>query len=83
MVATGIYLILSIVGGLWFPTSIMPKLLQDIAAWTPTYRFANVAWHIAAGTGPHTADFVMLAGYLVVFVLLAQWAYRSRREDAM
>lgn len=81
MVATGIYLILSILGGLWFPTAVMPKLLQDISLWTPTYRFANVAWRIGANHGPHISDLAVLAAYLVAFVALAQWAYRSRRED--
>ncbi len=81
MIATGIYLILSVLGGLWFPTAIMPKLLQDIAKWTPTYRFADIAWHIGANTDPHVSDLAVLAGYLVVFLGLAQWAYRSRRED--
>ncbi|WDL95753.1 ABC transporter permease [Alicyclobacillus sp. ALC3] len=80
MAATGIYLIFSILGGLWFPTAIMPKLLQHIATWTPTYRIANIAWRIGAHSAPRLSDIAVLAGYLVVFGALAQWAYRNRRE---
>lgn len=40
---------LAIVGGLWMPIEVFPKILRTIGEWTPTYHFGSGAWDIVAG----------------------------------
>jgi ABC-2 type transport system permease protein len=69
-IANIVNLVLAMLGGLWFPVTIMPKWMQSLAHYTPTYRFAHVAWNVVAGKSATFTDVTVLAGYLVLFVLL-------------
>lgn len=80
IVASALYFILSITGGLWFPVAMMPSLMQHIADWMPTYHLAHVAWQLVAAKSPSFADFAVLLGYLVLFTLLALWVTGRRSE---
>lgn len=80
LVANILNLVLGILGGLWFPIAIMPTVMQDIAKWTPSYRFAHVAWQVIAGLPVNLSDIGVLAGYLAVFVLLTLWVLRRQEE---
>lgn len=47
---------LALLGGLWFPESLMPAVMKSIAHVTPSYDYASIGWQIAAGEAPHAAD---------------------------
>ncbi len=77
-----IYLPLSFASGLFTPREFLPPVVQTIAPYTPTYRFAQLAWSaIGANTGSSVgASVLWLVGYGAVFVALAIWAY-SREQS--
>ncbi|WP_077356717.1 ABC transporter permease [Virgibacillus halodenitrificans] len=66
-----IYLALAIVGGMWMPINTFPIFLQNIAEWLPSYHFGSGAWNIVQGTSPDWQSYVILIGYLIIFLLLA------------
>lgn len=76
-----LYMILSILGGLWMPLEVMPKLLRQIGEWLPTYRFGHGAWNIVAGKSPDFTSVAVLAGYLLLFVVLS--VYIRKRQEAV
>ncbi len=79
MASSAVYFLLSMAGGLWWPIQIMPKFLQHLAQWLPTYRLADGAWRMLAGHAPAVKDLALLLGYLVVFTLAAMWVVRRRQ----
>ncbi|MEC2160735.1 ABC transporter permease [Virgibacillus halodenitrificans] len=66
-----IYLALAIVGGMWMPINTFPTFLQNIAEWLPSYHFGSGAWNIVQGTSPDWQSYLILIGYLIIFLLLA------------
>lgn len=75
-----VYLALSMLGGLWTPIQVLPKTMQEIAKWTPTYHFARPAWRLLAGQGVQWSDIGVMAVWAVVFIALS--ALVQRRVDA-
>jgi ABC-2 type transport system permease protein len=71
-----LYMAMSAMGGLWVPPSQLPGSFVHIAEALPTYRLADLGWHITAGHAPTLADLVVLAGWTVGFGALAVLAYR-------
>ncbi|MEP6634673.1 MAG: ABC transporter permease [Luteimonas sp.] len=67
-----IYLPMAFLSGLWFPLSIMPKLLQQIAPILPSYHLNQLA-QSAVGLGQSAAlpHILALLGFTVGFLLLA------------
>jgi ABC-2 type transport system permease protein len=62
------------------PLGGLPEIVQQIAPYLPTYRYAELAWSaVGANTEPLQASVLWLAGYSVAFLVAAIWAYR--RED--
>lgn len=72
---------LGILGGLWWPIKMMPHIMQTIAQYTPTYRFADVAWQVIAGKSAHASDLAVLAGYLALFVAATLMVLRRKQEQ--
>ncbi|MEU6771243.1 ABC transporter permease [Streptomyces sp. NPDC046759] len=72
-----IYFGLSILGGLWMPSTTFPKVLQDIAKWLPTHAYAALGRAIEQSQAPRTTDIAILAGYFVLFAGGAAWLYRK------
>src|SRR5690606_8525267 len=68
-VSNVIYMILAISGGMWMPMEIMPEFIQAIGKWLPSYNFGNGAWEIIRGNNPDLMNFLILIGYLVLFML--------------
>jgi ABC-2 type transport system permease protein len=62
--------------GEWAAVSILPRTMRAIAHWTPSNRFADLGWSIAAGHTPPASDALILAGWTVVLGGLATVAYR-------
>lgn len=77
-----VYFGLSILGGLWMPSTVFPQWLQDIASWLPTHAYAALGRAIEVGDAPHAKDVSLLCGYLVVFVAAAAWLYRRDNRRA-
>ncbi|OON81313.1 ABC transporter permease [Streptomyces tsukubensis] len=75
-----IYFGLSVLGGLWMPTTVFPGWLRNIADWTPTHAYAGLGRAIELGNGPHLRDVLLLLVYLLVF---AGGAARLYRKDTL
>ncbi|MDF3291984.1 ABC transporter permease [Streptomyces silvisoli] len=71
------YFALSILGGLWMPSTVFPQWLQNIAKWLPTYAYAGLGHAIEQGNAPHLRDISLLVAYLLVFAGGAAWLYRK------
>ncbi|MFD8985680.1 ABC transporter permease [Streptomyces sp. NPDC059564] len=71
------YFGLSILGGLWMPTTNFPQWLQNISEWLPTHAYAGLGQAIELGGAPHVKDVAILAGYFVLFTGAAAWLYRK------
>ncbi|KOP83419.1 ABC transporter permease [Cytobacillus solani] len=75
-----IYMILAISGGMWMPMDVMPAFIQKIGIWLPSYNFGNGAWEIIRGNTPEWINFLLLIGYLFLFMLLS--SYIRRKQEA-
>lgn len=72
----GLYLFFSAAGGLWMPASVLPKVLQDIAPALPSNRLGELGWKIVGGQDVSLVGVGVLAGWLVLFTVLAGLGYR-------
>ncbi len=78
------YLPMSYASGLWIPISMLPRIVQHIAPWLPTFHLAQLMLH-AVGYGP-AGDHILphifaLAGFTCLFLGLA-WIAFVRAEEA-
>jgi ABC-2 type transport system permease protein len=71
------YFGLSILGGLWMPTTTFPSWLQDIAKWVPTHAYAALGQAIEQSQAPHAKDIAVLAVFFALFTGGAAWLYRK------
>ena len=72
-----IYFGLSILGGLWFPSTSFPAWLQNIAKWLPTHAYAALGQAIEQSRAPHAQDIAVLAVSFALFAGGAAWLYRK------
>ncbi|MCX4883387.1 MULTISPECIES: ABC transporter permease [unclassified Streptomyces] len=72
-----IYFGLSILGGLWFPSTSFPAWLQDIARWLPTHAYAALGRAIEQSQAPHAQDIAILVAFFLLFAGGAAWLYRK------
>jgi ABC-2 type transport system permease protein len=72
-----VYFGLSMLGGLWMPTTTFPEWLQDIAKWLPTHAYAALGRSIELGDAPQARDVAILAVSFVLFAGGAAWLYRK------
>lgn len=75
-----VYMILAIAGGMWMPLEIMPEFVQTIGKWLPSYHFGNGAWQIIRSEQPEWTNFILLIGYLLLFVVIS--GYIRRKQEA-
>ncbi|MBV2353092.1 ABC transporter permease [Streptomyces sp. J2-1] len=71
------YFGLSMLGGLWMPTTTFPGWLQSIAKWMPTHAYAGLGRAIEQSQAPHMGDIANLAVFFVLFAGGAAWLYRK------
>ncbi|MEV2213072.1 ABC transporter permease [Streptomyces sp. NPDC050997] len=71
------YFGLSMLGGLWMPTTTFPSWLQDIAEWLPTHAYAALGQAIEESRAPHMQDLAILVVSFVLFAGGAAWLYRK------
>jgi ABC-2 type transport system permease protein len=81
VLALMVYMGLSILGGLWFPTASMSAVMQNIAKFTPTYRLGQGAWNLVGGGAIEWTGALILAAYVIVFMLLS--TYIMKRQEAI
>lgn len=63
--------------GIFVPVSALPRFIQDIAPYLPTYRYGQLAWGaVGAPADPASTDLLWLAGYTVLFLAITLRAYR-------
>ncbi|GHH21258.1 ABC transporter permease [Streptomyces rubradiris] len=72
-----IYFGMSMLGGLWMPTTTFPQWLQDIARWLPTHAYAALGRAIEQSQAPHAQDIAVLVASFVLFAGGAAWLYRK------
>lgn len=80
-VSNVLYMGLAVAGGMWMPLDIMPKLMQRIGHWLPSYHFGDGAWRIVAGNHPQWSSLLILLGYLAVFMILS--VYIRKKQEAV
>jgi ABC-2 type transport system permease protein len=73
-----IYMVLAVSGGLWMPLEVMPKMMQTIGKWLPSYNFGQGAWEIVRGEFPNWKNILILVAYLSVFMLLSKYIRRKQ-----
>ncbi|GIH24187.1 ABC transporter [Acrocarpospora phusangensis] len=74
------YIGLSVVGGLWFPTTNFPGWLGAAASWSPVNGYANLSWSVAFDHSPDLRSALVLLGWFAVFAGYARFGYlRSGR----
>lgn len=67
---------LSLLGGLWFPSTLLPSVLQTIGSYTPTNAYGDLAREIAFGDPLPIGKLVILLCWLALSVALAIVGYR-------
>jgi ABC-2 type transport system permease protein len=80
-VSNVIYMGLAIAGGMWMPIEILPRLMQRIGHWLPSYNYGNGAWEIVRGSYPQWSSILILLGYLVLFMVLS--VYIRKKQEAV
>ncbi len=77
VIANLIYLPLAFASGLFIPVEGLPSVVQSIAPYLPSYHIAQLGWtYLGAGDGVGISIHLLwLAGYTVIFLVLARWAY--------
>ncbi|NWN93534.1 MAG: ABC transporter permease, partial [Bacillus sp. (in: Bacteria)] len=73
-----LYMLLAVCGGMWMPIEVMPKTMQNIAHWLPSYHFGSGAWEIVQGGMPGWKNILVLLTYFVVFMLLSKYIQRKQ-----
>ncbi len=62
--------------GLWIPRAVMPTSLRQIGDYTPLGAGVQALQDATAGAWPHPLQLVVLAGYIVVFGIIAGKVFR-------
>jgi ABC-type multidrug transport system ATPase subunit len=79
-----IYLPIAFASGLFVPLESLPEIVQEIAPYLPTYRYAELAWSaVGANTEPLSESVVWLAGYGVAFPLRGGLGVPPGRHQAL
>lgn len=74
---TVIFLFLfSIAGGLWIPPQVFPSWLRHLAELLPSYRGADLGWHVVDGHQPFSSGTVIFLAWLVGLFAIAGWRFR-------
>lgn len=77
------YLALTFASGIFIPLDSLPEFVRGIAPYLPTYHFGQMAWTaVGVVDQPIAASLAWLAGYGLLFIAIAAWAYR-REEGRM
>ncbi|WP_151681609.1 ABC transporter permease [Weizmannia acidilactici] len=75
-----LYLGLALAGGLWTPLPYLPKALQAIGVWLPSFRYGDGAWRLLSGEAPSAMDIGLLVVYFLIFVVLSIYSLARKKE---
>jgi ABC-2 type transport system permease protein len=67
---------LSLLGGLLIPGEVMSATMRSIAQVTPSFSYADMGWHLVAGTAPPLRDVATILVWAAVLGTAAVFAYR-------
>lgn len=73
-----IFIPLAFASGLFIPLDGLPRVVQDVAPYLPSYHIAQLGW-TALGSGdgdPAWMHALWISGYTLVFLAMAAYAYR-------
>jgi ABC-2 type transport system permease protein len=76
-IAMIIYLLMSVLGGLWFAVG---GFLQHIAKFIPTYQITRIGTDLLAGASIPMTAYLVIAAWFAVFLVLAVLSVRAVRE---
>jgi ABC-2 type transport system permease protein len=80
-VANLVYLPLTFASGLFMPLSQLPGFVRVIAPYLPAYHYGQLGWSaLGANTEPLPVSLAWLAGYTLLFLLIAIRAYRKEES---
>ncbi len=73
-----IFLPLAFASGLFLPLQFLPKVIQNIAPYLPSYHVAWLGWNVLGvrDDKPMMVHVLWIAGYTLVFLIMAVVAYR-------
>ena len=72
-----IFLPLSFGSGIFVPLSQLPRIVQAVAPYLPTYHYGQLAWSaVGAADESLITSFIWLVGYGIALFAIAVWAYR-------
>lgn len=74
---------MSILGGLWFPLSIFPAALRDVARFLPTYGLGAVGRAALVGQGPGMVAVIGLVAWTLGLGAALVWLYRRDETRAL
>ncbi|WP_342563982.1 ABC transporter permease [Paenibacillus sp. FSL R7-0345] len=80
-VSNVLYMVLALAGGMWMPLEILPKSVQRIGQWLPSYNYGDGAWRLVQGDHPQWGGVLILLGYLAIFMLLS--VYIRKKQEAV
>lgn len=77
-IANVIFLPLSFASGLFMPLDFLPDIVQKVAPYLPAYHVGQLGWTALGAENEHSLGYHLLwvAGYTVVFLVMAVIAYR-------
>lgn len=67
---------LSFIGGLLIPVEVMSATVKSVAQVTPSFSYADMGWHLVAGTAPPLRDVATILVWAAVLGTAAVFAYR-------
>ena len=80
-VANLIYIPLSFASGLFVPPNQLPRFVQTLAPYLPTYHYGQLAWgSLGANSEALGVSLAWLAGYSLLFFAIAVRAYRGEER---
>jgi ABC-2 type transport system permease protein len=83
MIASAVYLVISVIGGLWWPVQAMPSVMQHIAKLTPTYNFADITWRVIGHQTAPLQDWFILLAYFIIFSVIVLYLLRRNRDAGL
>lgn len=75
-IANLLYLPLAYLGGLWVPPQNLPPGIATLSQLTPTRHAGEIAWATVGGHSVPLSSIACLAGFSMLFAVLAYWGYR-------
>jgi hypothetical protein len=76
-IAMVIYLIMSVLGGLWFALN---GVMKDVGQYLPTYQITRIGTDVIAGVSIPSSAFVIIAAWFAAFLALAIVSVRATAE---